>query len=65
MVLTTDYTDKKFTHEDQGCRVRHVLVDAIRVSIPIAHFVISSEAEGAVENGAAWGSRDIDGQAEG
>jgi hypothetical protein len=53
MVLTTDYTDKKFTHEDQGCRVRQVLVDAIRVSIPIAHFVISSEAEGAVENGAA------------
>jgi hypothetical protein len=56
MVLTTDYTDKKFTLEDQGRRVRQVLVDAIRVSIPIAHFVISSEAEGAVENGAAWGA---------
>jgi hypothetical protein len=52
MTLTTDYmdgTDKKFTHEDQGCAVRQVFVDAIRVSIPTAHFVISSEAEGAVE----------------
>jgi hypothetical protein len=52
MALTTDYTDgtdKKFMYEDQGCRVRRVPVDAIRVSILIAHCVISSEAEGAVE----------------
>jgi hypothetical protein len=54
MVLTTDYTDKKFMNEDHGSRVRQVLVDAIHVSILIAYFVISSEAEGAVENGAAW-----------
>jgi hypothetical protein len=65
MVLTTDYTDKKFMHEDRGSRVRQLLVDAIHVSILIAYFVISSEAEGAVENGAAWGSRDMGGKAEG
>ena len=73
MVLTTDYTDKKFTHEDQGCRVRQVLVDAICVSIPIAHFVISSPfdslplAQGklrSIENGAA-GEAATYGQAEG
>jgi hypothetical protein len=39
----------RIRHEGQGCRVRQVLVDATRVSIPIAHCVISSEAEGAVE----------------
>ena len=49
-------------HEDRGSRVRQVLVDAIHVSILIAYFVISSEAEGAVENGglgeaATWAGR--------
>ena len=39
----------RIRNEDQGCAVREVLVDAIRVSIPTAHSVISSEAEGAVE----------------
>ena len=52
----------RIRNEDQGCAVRQVLVDAIRVSIPIAHSVISSEAEGAVENGglgeaATWAGR--------